>query len=158
MARWIFALVGALLTLACTTVPAQAVTGVAIVDCDRAALISEAASALGEHRAYLRLVGPAEMAELSGDATVYGLADTETVAFSTLMECRYVKATVAHELTHVWQFRSGDAEYTTEDEIVADCGSVLTGWEDYYPYLTKRGFGCTPQEVQQARQLRGWAK
>lgn len=158
MTRWIGALVGALLIISCTIPQAKAVTGTASADCDRAALVAQAAQELGEHRAWLRLVGPSEMEELSGDASNYGVAEPETVAFSTLMECRYVKSTVAHELTHVWQFRSGDEDYTPEDEIIADCGAVLTGWEDYSPYLTKRGYGCTPAELQQARQLRGWAK
>lgn len=165
MARWISTLVGALLTLACTAVPAQAVTGHSAADCDRAALVADAAQELGEHRAYLRLVGPAEMEELTGNASNYGAAEPETVAFLSTMDCRYVKSTVAHELTHVWQFRAiGDrdnlySEYGHDRaEVLADCGSALTGWEDYYPYLTARGYGCTPGELQQARQLRGWAK
>jgi hypothetical protein len=155
---------GVLLTLACTATPTQAMTGHPAVDCDRAALVADAARNLGEHQASLRLVGPAEMEELSGDATNYGVADTETVAFLTTMECRYVAATVAHELTHVWQARSiGEGDIYAafghdHAEAVADCGAALTGWEDYAPYLTKRGYGCTGQELQEAKQFRGWAK
>jgi hypothetical protein len=48
--------------------------------------------------------------------------------------------------------------YGIHFEPIADCNAVATGWDFYHPYLTRRGYGCTPYERQAAAELRQWAK
>ncbi|MGW4129514.1 hypothetical protein [Amycolatopsis japonica] len=124
---------------------------------------------LGEHQVRVRLVSPAAMEGEIGAPNVYGYAEPELLTFSTGIQCRYLAATVAHEVAHVWQFRAtgaGDlyaALSHDHAEIVADCVAVSTGWHDYRPYLTARQLeigqvGCTDAEQTAAAELRRWAR
>ncbi len=137
--------------------------------CDTAAVIRWALEQLGEHQVQVRLIPPAVMEAEIGAANVYGYAEPELLTFSTGIRCRYLAATVAHEVAHVWQYRAtgaGDlyaAMGHDHVEIVADCVAVSTGWEDYRPYLAARQreigqVGCTAAEVTAAADLYRWAR
>ena len=134
------------------TAAAAAPTG----GCQVKELASEALSSLQETRTEVRVVTRAQMDQGSEGVAAY--ADVDLIVFADDLPCRYVKATTAHEVAHVWQLRSGDEDYTVDDEYVADCVASTTGWEDYAPYLTQRGYACTDAELATASALKGWAK
>lgn len=145
----------ALAVLASVLIPtsaAAAPTG----GCQVKELASEALSALQETRTEVRVVTRSQMDRDSKGAAAY--ADVDLIVFADDLPCKYVMATTAHEVAHVWQFRSGDQDYTQDDEYVADCVASTTGWPDYAPYLTQRGYTCTDAELATASDLKGWAK
>lgn len=146
-------------------------TGAAGADCDTATAADEAVTRLGEGHVALFVrpqadldavvpAGSAGYAEPSPDGNGrIVLSDDHRV-----LPCRFVWSTVAHEWTHVLQYRAcGGCDLYADGwgpraEIIADCGSVLTGWRDYYPYLNERGYDCTPSELNEAKGLRRWAR
>ncbi|MEV6908039.1 hypothetical protein [Amycolatopsis sp. NPDC051071] len=142
---------------------------VAATNCDAPSVIRWSLDQLGEHRVRVRLISPSVMEAETGTADVYGYAEPELLTFSTGIRCRYLAATVAHEVAHVWQYRATGASdlYAAlghdHAEIVADCTAMSTGWMDYRPYLTARQreigqVGCTGAELTVAAELRRWAR
>ncbi|MEV6648042.1 hypothetical protein [Amycolatopsis sp. NPDC051371] len=150
--------------------PVRDLDGAAGARCDTAEAADAALTRLGEYRVAVVVVGQPEIdAVVPMGSAAYAEPTPDgdgQIVLSNLpgqVPCRYAWATVAHELAHVWQFRSGDTDYTPEDEIVADCAGALTGWPDYAPYLTARHahggpVGCSSGELAEARQLRRWAR
>lgn len=137
--------------------------------CDKGSMVRAALAALGEHVVHVRIVTPARMAAEIGDSRMYGYAVAESLTFNSAMQCRYVASTAAHEVAHIWQGRSLPSRDAYQvlgrdaTEIQADCAAVLTGWDDYRPYLTQRQqrtgqIGCTDSELASARALRIWAR
>lgn len=124
--------------------------------CQVAELASGALTALGETRTEVQVVTRSQMELDTPGAAAY--ADHDRIVIADDLACRWIKATIAHEVAHVWQFRSGDEIYTQQDEYDADCVAASTGWDDYAPYLTQRGYSCTDQENATADTLKGWAR
>lgn len=145
---------------------------VAAPACDVAAVARQALAELGEHATTVQVISPDKMADETGARTTAGYADPDALTFNSAMPCRYVASTTAHEVAHVWQYRAtgtrdGNALYARlghdVTEIVADCAAVLTGWDDYSPYLAARQkttgqVGCSGPELVAAFSLRGWTR
>lgn len=146
-------------------------TGTAGAECDTATAADEAVTRLGEghvavfvrSQADLDAIVPAGSAGYA-EPTPDGNGRIVLTSDHGYLPCRFVWSTVAHEWTHVLQYRAcGGCDLYANGrgphaEIVADCGSVLTGWPDYYPYLNERGRGCTTSELHEAKELRRWAR
>ncbi|WP_328449021.1 hypothetical protein [Amycolatopsis sp. NBC_00438] len=144
--------------------------------CDTATAADVALTRLGEHhvavfvrpQADLDAVVPAGAAGYA-EPTPDGFGRITLTADQRVLPCRYVWSTIAHEWTHVLQYRAcGGCDLYAggrgpHAEIVADCGSVLTGWPDYWPYLTDRANasgrdGCSSSELAEAKALRRWTR
>lgn len=147
----------------------QAPANAAAPPCDTAAVVRWALDQLGEYKVDTRIISPADMVAETGAANNYGYAEPELLVFSSAAQCRYLAATVAHEVAHVWQYRASGARdlYSALGhdyvEIIADCIASSTGWEDYQPYLTTRlkeigQAGCTTAETAAATALHQWAR
>ncbi|HEY3478729.1 MAG TPA: hypothetical protein VG674_30210 [Amycolatopsis sp.] len=144
--------------------------------CDTTAAADTAVARLGEHhvavfvrpQADLDAVVPPGSAGYA-EPTPDGFGRIVLTADQSLLPCRYVWSTIAHEWTDILQYRAcGGCDLYAggrgpHAEIVADCGSVLTGWPDYYPYLAQRAAadgrdGCSRAELAEAKELRRWTR
>jgi hypothetical protein len=146
-------------------------SGSAGAECDTATAADEAVTRLGEGhvgvfvrpQADLDAIVPAGSAGYA-EPTPDGNGRIVLSSDHRVLPCRFVWSAIAHEWTHVLQYRAcGECDlyangHGPHAEIVADCGSVLLGWPDYYPYLTERGRGCSTRELNEAKGLRRWAR
>lgn len=145
--------------------------GSAGAECDTATAADEAVARLGEGHVAVFVHPQADLdAIVPSGAVAYAEPTPDGNGRIVLtsdrgnLPCRYVWSGIAHEWTHVLQYRAcGGCDlyangHGPHNEIIADCGSVLTGWPDYYPYLTERGRGCSPRELNEAKGLRRWAR
>ncbi|WP_410644472.1 hypothetical protein [Amycolatopsis sp. lyj-346] len=156
--------------------PIRDLDGATGARCDTATAADAALAQLGEHHVglFVRPQSAVDAAVPAGSAayaepTPDGFGRIVLSTDHTVLPCRYVWSAVAHEWTHVLQYRAcGGCDLYADGhgpaaEIVADCGSVLTGWPDYYPYLTERHAaggrdGCSRAELDRARDLRRWSR
>ncbi len=144
--------------------PVRDLDGATGARCDTVTAADAALTQLGEHHVglFVRAQSDVDAAVPAGSAAYAEPTpdDFGRIVLSSdqgVLPCRYVWSTVAHEWTHVLHGHGPAAE------IVADCGSVLTGWPDYWPYITERHAaggrdGCSRSELDQARELRRWAR
>ncbi|QKV74514.1 hypothetical protein [Amycolatopsis sp. Hca4] len=156
--------------------PVRDLDGATGAQCDTTIAADSALAQLGEHHVGL-FVRPQSAVDAAVPAGSAAYAEPTPDGFGrivlsndhTVLPCRYVWSTVAHEWTHVLQYRAcGSCDLYADGrgpaaEIVADCGSALTGWPDYYPYLNERQAaggrdGCSRSELDRARELRRWAR